>query len=671
MERTQKKYKKKRSKSQSGQVFEGVLKRHPGGFGFVILKKAKDIYIPASKIGSALTNDRVEVSITEKRGDRLYGAIRKILKREWKFVSGPCEWLNEKAVLKSHGLGYDQPVILENPLKIPFKKGDWLKAKITHYPKGRSFFKGDVVNNLGQIGSVPEDDALRVMAQQNMPMEFSKEALAEAAQIPGEVKAKDKKSRRDLRSKFFITIDGVTAKDFDDSIFVESLKNGFRLFVAIADVSFYVKENSALDKEALLKGNSTYLSHQVFPMLPEKLSNQICSLNPQVERLTLVAEMEFDLSGEMIKSNFYEAVIKSQRRLTYAEAQEMLDHLSPFGECVFLEEAAKLASLLIEKQIKEGALDFNLTDTVVKVDSRGVPLDVMRGHRLFAHRLIEQFMLAANKAAALFLKEKGYPLIYRIHDLPDKEKLKQLEIFSSHLGHPLPVHSRKGLLSLLKRFKNQDKEQLINKLVLRAMAQACYSVSNKGHYGLNAPCYTHFTSPIRRYCDLMIHRLLKKSLKGEPVVQRAKELNEKSVFISEREQASVKAERSLLDIKKARFLKNRLGECFEGCISSVTSFGLFIALESYDIEGLVRFRDLPGHWVWDEVHMRAVAHQSHYAIQFGDEVSVRLASVDELSGRIDFELLTHKGHKLPESRGRRWQHSNNTQRYAKRGRVRY
>lgn len=647
-----KKSKKSEKKNSSKlKTLTGIMKRHPGGFGFVIPEKSKeqDIYIPSSGIGTALTNDRVEVYLTERNKSRIYGSVKTILKRHWEFVSGPYEISKGKAVLKNHGLGAGQPIELQNPLNLPVKKGEWVKVKITHFPEAFSSFKGTIVKILGVITSIPKDDNLRILAKNHIALDFSQEIQEKVKKIPDEVKEKDFLGRKDLRSKFFVTIDGATAKDFDDSIFVESLSSrSFRLFVAIADVSHYVEEGSALDREAFLRGNSTYLLNFVSPMLPEKLSHHLCSLNPHVPRLTVVAEMEFDSEGNMTKSSFYEAVIKSRKRLTYGEAQEIIDGQASPEKCPFLETAKQLADILIKKQTTEGVLDFNLPETVIKVNDRGVPLDVMKGHRLFSHRLIEQFMLAANKAVASFLKEKSCSFLYRIHDSPDRKKLQQLEIFSQNLGHPISVHSRKGLLMLLKQFKNHPKEQLINKLILRSLAQACYSAHNKGHYGLHTSLYTHFTSPIRRYCDLMIHRLLKTTLKGITLSTNKKELENKGTFISEREQISVKAERQVHDIKKARFLKKYLGENFEGTVSSVTSFGLFVTLKNFDIEGLIRFRDLPGHWVWDEIHLRAVASRSHYALSFGDEVTVQIIHVDEINGHIDFKLLSHKNKKLPK-----------------------
>ena len=679
---------KKQAKTPA--LVTGLVKRHPGGFGFVIpdLKGTPDIYIPQSQMGSAWTDDRVEVRLTSsKHGPpppgggrpfargRPFGAIAAVLERRKRIVSGPCEEDGDgQKILKSHGLGSPRPLILCNPSKIPVQTGDWLRAEVTHYPDGSddSDFKASVVGNLGRIRlDAAADDGARILAKHNIALSFPKEAEEEAEEMPDKVSEKDFEGRRDLRSKPFVTIDGATAKDFDDSVFTETLPGGgFRLWAAIADVSHYIKEGSPLDREAFSRGNSVYLPDLVSPMLPKKLSDGLCSLNPNVPRLCLTAEMDFDSSGKALRSSFYEAVIESRRRLTYAEVQEMTDNKAFSGDLSFLKTAAELASVLIKKDAEDGALDFNLTDTVIKTDGAGVPLDVMRGRRLFSHRLIEQFMLAANKAAARFLEKRGRALVYRVHDSPDREKLLRLQVFAQSLGFHEPLHSRKNLLKLLKRFQGNPKEPLISKLTLRAMAQACYSARNKGHYGLHAPCYTHFTSPIRRYCDLMVHRELKRALAADKLQappdsaagrRRAprfgslpgaapskKELEEKSALISVREQAAVKAEREVCDIKKARFLKGRLGEEFEGTISSVTSFGFFIALKDYDIEGLVRFRDLPGHWIWDEERLRASAGRSGYAVCFGDEARVRLTAADEINGKIDFQFLTHKGKALPK-----------------------
>ena len=458
------------------------------------------------------------------------------------------------------------------------------------------------------------------------------------------------REREDLRNKGFVTIDGADAKDFDDAVFVEKHPFGYRLFVAVADVSHYVREGSRLDQEARLRGNSAYLPDQAVPMLPEKLSNGLCSLNPRVPRLAFTAEMDFNSKGDPLRSRFFPAIMESKRRLTYGEAQEILDNPESGGEQAFFKNAGLLARILIRRQDQNGALDFNLPEILVKVNHQGEPVEVIKEARLFSHRLIEQFMLAANQAVSLFLKKHKYPLMYRVHEPPERESLKQLENFSKSLGFPSSLNSRKNLLDFLRKFKDRPDEPLINKLTLRALSQARYSAFNKGHYGLNFDSYTHFTSPIRRYCDLTVHRLVRRALtegkKGRP---SEKELEEQAVWISAREQNAVKAERKVSDIKKARFLKPHIGEEFDGVISSVTSFGLFIALEKFDIEGLTRFRDLPGRWIFDPDNLSAERKPGRYRLRFGDPVRIKVTAVNTAGGSVDFQILSHKNNKIPAS----------------------
>ena len=653
-----------------GAVFQGALKRHPGGFGFVIPKDSsmQDIYIPLKEMGGALTHDLVEGQIIappeekarsraparggKEGGGRPYGSIKAIVKRGREFVSGQAELLNGELTLKSHGLSDSRPFILSNPLQLKWKTGDWVRVKLL---SGSAALKGEIAEILGAISQAAKDDSRRCLALNDIPLSFPPAALKEAEAIPATIPETEIQRRKDLRDKPFITIDGADAKDFDDSIFVEDLpEGGFRLYVAIADVSFYVREGGAIDKEAFSRGNSAYLPGLTSPMLPEKLSCDVCSINEGAPRLVMMAEMEFDSkAAPSKKASFYEAVIESRKRLTYAKAQDMLDSFSRLKDLAFLKSAEKLARLLIERSEKDGALDFNLPETVVKMNAQGAPLDIMRSHRLFSHRLIECFMLAANKAAALFLKEKAGVLIYRTHDKPDREKISQIALLAK-----TPIREREDLLSLLQKCKGRRNEALIHKLVLRAMAQASYSPKPIGHYGLNEPFYTHFTSPIRRYSDLIIHREIKKALNGQPAAAGAareeavKKLAKEGAFVSAREQAAVAAERQAKDIKRARFLLPRLGEVFEGAVANVTSFGFFVSLKNYDIEGLVRFRDLSGLWIADEVRMQAVAQGSRYALSFGDEVTVQAAAADEKLGKVDFKLLTHKGRPLPKGRPR-------------------
>ena len=676
---------------------EGILKRHPDGFGFVIPddKNHPDIYIPSAKIGSALTNDRVEALVYQKRkgGDRsYYGFITGILKRDKKFVVGIFDRNKNQTCLVSHNLGFSNPIPLSNSKKVSVKKGDYIKARIKfqkpsslkrrdRFVKQDVFLTADLSENLGSVGSLAKDDVKRIMAECDIPFNFQDSVLQEAQELPDRVREKDFSDRIDLREKAFVTIDGATAQDFDDAICVEKHKSFYRLFVAIADVSYYVQENSELDKSAFERGNSSYFPNFCSPMLPEKLSNDLCSLKEGKDRLVMVQEMDFDFQGKMNRSKLYPSVIKSQKRLTYGQAQEILDQFSnqavssglsqsslkmnkPTGDFLVkevqpkvckesryfqpLKQAQELAQILIKKHIRELAFDLDIPETLILVDEQGEPQDILRDQRLFAHKMIEQFMLSANKAVSAFLEKKQMPLMYRIHESPDSDKLQVLQNFSKTLGFSKSLKSRKSFVQFLNQYKNHQKSALIHKLTLRSLSQARYSAFNKGHYGLNFKSYTHFTSPIRRYCDLQIHRLIKQALEKKYYSQKIKahfekELNQKAEFISAKEQNSVKAERKLKDIKSARFLKKYVGDSLEGLVSSVTNFGLFISLKTFFVEGLARYQDIQGFWEMDEFQLFVKNKRTGYMIQLGDEVEVLVTASHIQTGQVDLQLLSHQG----------------------------
>ena len=657
---------------------EGILKRHPDGFGFVIPddKNHPDIYIPSTKIGSALTNDRVEVVVYQKikGGPRSYfGFIRNILKRDKEFVVGFFEIKKDQAFIRDHNLAYPDPIPLKNPQKIPVKIGDYVKAKIQFQNQpalkksSRAFkpalsFKAELSKNLGPLNSSAKDDVKRIMADNDISFDFPLAVLQEARELPNEVREKDYLDREDLRQKAFVTIDGATAQDFDDAVFVEKHNKFYRLYVAIADVSYYVKENSELDKSAFERGNSSYFPGFCSPMLPEKLSNDLCSLKEGKNRLTLVLEMDFNFQGEMIHSDLYSAVIKSHQRMTYGQVQEVLDQFSnqkeasqtdlrlPDEVIVSLSQAQSLAQVLIKKHIKELGFDLDIPEVLVLVDAQGEPQDILRERSLFPHKMIEHFMLSANKAVSCFLEKKQIPQMYRIHESPDPDKLKILHKFAQTLGFSKSFKKRKDFIQFLNQYKNHSQSSLIHKLVLRSFSQARYSAFNKGHYGLNYPSYTHFTSPIRRYCDLSIHRLIKQALKEESApypLQKSsfgkKELEKKAGLISAKEQNSVQAERRIKDIKTARFLEKYVGEKLIGSVSSVTSFGLFITLKAFFVEGLVRYQNIKGFWESDEFQLFVRNKNSGYRIQFGDEVEVLITACHIKTGQVDLKLLKHKG----------------------------
>ncbi len=635
-------------------ILQGTIKKHPDGFGFVIPDDSThpDVYIPSNFINSAFTNDIVTVSVQSRRGkpNHFFGAIESIVKRSKEFVVGTYEIIDGKEIIKNHNLSCDEYIIVKNPNSIPVKEQDSIKIKIIQYPEDRKDFIGEIIKNLGLITSSAKDDIKRILSEYDIPLDFPNEVLEELNQIPDTVREQDFSDRKDLREKHFITIDGKTAKDFDDAIYVEKKDFGYRLFVAIADVSHYVKENSHLDQEAFTRGNSTYLPNFCVPMLPEKLSNELCSLNPLQPRLVMVAELDHNFQGELLTSQIYPSVITSKNRLTYEEVQDLLDNNSDLKNLNFLTLAQDLAKILIKKHYTEGALNLEIEETNIMVNEFGEPVDFIKEERLFSHQLIEQFMLAANKAVSTFLEKNNIPFMYRIHEEPKEDKLQHLETFSKTLGHLKELNSRKNIIHFLSEFKNHKKNPIINKLVLRSLSQARYSAYNKSHYGLNFKSYTHFTSPIRRYCDLMIHRFIKKSLnKSDLPSLNEEEIEKKALSISGQEQNSVKAERKVKDIKKARFLSLHLGKKFPGSISSITSFGIFVSLKEFDIEGLIRLRDLPEHWIVDEVNLNLTAKRSGYTMSFGDEVEIQVVATNPLTGNIDFELLSHKNNPLPTS----------------------
>ena len=634
--------------SFKNKTITGIMKRHPDGFGFVLPDDSshEDIYVSSNQMNSALTNDHVKVIVKRRKKETkfiYFGSVHSVIKRYCEFVTGPYTILRNKEFISDQNLGSDQNVEIRNPQKIKIKEGDWVRAKITSYPKHNELpLKGDVVSNLGAITSQAKDDNFRALAQYNINLDFPHDALEELKKIPDQVRDVDLSDRKDLTNKAFVTIDGATAKDFDDAIFVERHSFGFRLFVAIADVSYYVQPDSALDKEAYARGNSSYFPHFVSPMLPHKLSDDLCSLKPDVLRLVLVSEMDFYFKGDLKKSSFYPAVIKSHRRFTYGDVQEIFDENIYPPEFSFLKQANQLAQVLIKKHQNNGALDLDIPDVIVNVNEQGEPLDIIKSNRLYAHQLIEQFMLAANKAVSAFLEQRGFPVLYRIHELPKENNLLKLQFFSKKIGIG-SLNKRSQLVKFIQNIKNHPQESLFHVLILRSLSQARYSAYNKGHYGLNFTSYTHFTSPIRRYCDLEIHRFIKQALAQASPSINLKQLEKKAVFISEKEQNSVKAERKVTGVKKARFLVPHLGKIFKGSISSITSFGMFITLKDFYIDGLVRFKDLSDSWQVDDVLLRAVAKRSKYSINFGDEVEVQVVSSNIITGDIDFHIIKHNG----------------------------
>ncbi len=629
-------------------VLEGSVKRHPDGFGFLIPDHPDepDVYIPRHNMDGIMSNDRVEVNVTkEKGGDRFRGEVTRVISRSLKRVMGQfIEHRPGYGTLfdKSFGWGADLKVEVSQGLQV--KDKDWVAAEILTYPDSSKGFTGKVIALIGDMQD-PQNDSLRALHTHAIPFEFSKATLAETDKFEDEVDPKKFSDRRDLTSINLITIDGVTAKDFDDAIYVESTREGFRLVVAIADVSHYVKEGTSLDDEALERGNSTYFPNFVAPMLPEKLSNGLCSLKPHVYRAAFVADMNLGFDGALVKSEFYEALIQSKARVTYGEAQEVIDGSTPekikHVEKEIL-QAKDLAKILMAKRFREGALDLDLPETEIELDEAGFPVDILQSERLFSHRLIEEMMLTANVAVAKFFGEKQIEALYRIHDEPKGEAIENLQNYLNAFGYNQNVKAgalQKKLSKALEHFQGHPKETIVSTLVLRSLAQAKYSADNVGHFGLAFEDYTHFTSPIRRYSDLVVHRLMKAILypkKGYRLLGQG-ELDTLGTMLSACEQRSVKAERQVKAIKKARFMAKFIGEQFEGIVTSVAKFGVFVQLRQYDVDGLIKLDLLgPGRYEFDPELLILVERRTKETIEIGQTMKIQVVRVDIEAGQVDF-----------------------------------
>lgn len=635
---------------QKTKLLNGTIKRHPDGFGFFIPDEMghPDVYIPRHSMEGIMTNDKVVIEVFPEKGtDRFRGEIIKITARGLKTVVGRFYKINEKiGAIRDEGRGWGQDLKIKIEDSQNAKDKELVAAEIMTYPEKGNPFTGKVTEIIGNALD-PLTDIKRVIRSNNIPLEFSKATLDEAKYFEDVPDEKDFKGRVDLRDKNLITIDGATAKDFDDAVYVEVSDKGFLLYVAIADVSHYVKIGTSIDKDAYERGTSVYFPNFVVPMLPEVLSNGLCSLNPHVPRLCLVAEMLFDFTGEMQKSKFYEAVMESKARVTYGEAQEVIDgnkieKLNHVKDNIL--SLADLAKILMARRFKEGSLDLEIPDTELVIDGAGVPIDIQRSERLFSHRLIEEMMLAANVAVAKFLSSQEIPAIYRIHEPPNEMAIRLLEKYLASFGGKTKLGQgklQKRLTKALSEFENRPEAQVLNILTLRSMSQAKYSANNLGHFGLGFEFYTHFTSPIRRYPDLIVHRLLKSQVvpKSKYRLMSEDDLSTAGTILSAAEQRSVKAERQVQSIKKARFMEKFIGQEFDGMISSVAKFGVFVLLREYDVDGLVRLDDLVGTRLeFDEENLRLISKKSGFSYNIGDSIRIQVAAADPELGQINFVM---------------------------------
>jgi ribonuclease R len=641
----------------------GIFQAHPQGYGFVIPeKKGKtDVYISARSKLDAMNGDKVVVRVTppvgkKKTEGKREGMVVRILERAQTRVVGTYELPDPK----TGGFGFVTPfdtrltqdLIISREHVGDAKPGDIVSAEIIAYPMRGRPPEGRIVKIIGKPGS-PGIDSELIIEQYELPTQFSTAALQEADEIPQQVTPTMRKNRKDLRDLPTVTIDGEKARDFDDAISIERIKSGYRLWVHIADVAQYVKEKTLLDEEAYLRGTSVYLPDRVIPMLPMQLSNGICSLNPNVDRLTLTCEMDIAAAGDILRYDIYESIINSNERMTYTAVREILVDHNPaqrkrysalLPEFELMEE---LMNVLRTKRSKRGSIDFDLPEPEIVLDLQGRMTEIIRAERNMAHQIIEEFMLAANETVAWHIENKKAPFIYRIHEEPDEEKLSDLVEFLATLGISLPTVKKVKPLHLQKalaKAKGSPEETLINTVLLRTMKQARYSHENVGHFGLAAETYTHFTSPIRRYPDLIVHRVLKADMRGklkdEVYVEKlAEALPESAIHCSQRERKAMEAERDVITMLKLRFMEDKVGEVFDGIITGVVQFGFFVQLRDLFVEGLVHVSTLTDdyyHYV-EKLHcLRGERRKCAYRI--GDAVRVRVDRVDTARKRIDFSL---------------------------------
>lgn len=643
--------------SNSGPKVLGKLQLHQDGYGFVLqAEKGKpDIFIPPPATLNAMDGDEVEAEILRAKGDKKFeGRIVRVLRRSKNILVGSFEMISGKPFLFCQDNRKSLRMLLNPAHTDGIEEGQTLIGRITEYPsETHKDFKGEVLRVLGKRGE-PATEVEVTIAKHNIAVGFTEETLKEAAALGGEVNEKDYAGRQDLRNLPIVTIDGENARDFDDAVFVKKVKNGYKLYVAIADVSHYVKPGSSIDEDAYMRATSTYFPNRCIPMLPEALSNELCSLKPKVDRLCFVAEMDFNSQGQRTSSKFYKGIIRSAARLTYTLVKKMLVdldvelRLEHKNIVPHLDEAFQLFKRLRAMRIERGSIDFDLPEPEIILDvEEGVATAILKTPRTEAHMLIEEFMIAANEAVAEFLEESGKPSVYRIHETPDPEKMADFKALAYHFSYSLPtieLITPKQLAEVVKLAKGKPEERLINTVLLRSLKQAIYSIENLGHFGLASECYTHFTSPIRRYPDLIVHRLLeaaidKSSKKNEE--DQAEILAEMAQHCSQMERKSMQAEWEIRDLYVALFMRDKIGEEYEGIISSVTRFGVFVELKPYFVEGLVHLTNLKSEsWEFDDKRHELRGRQSGTLFKIGDPIKVLVAKVDIERRQIDFTIVS-------------------------------
>lgn len=649
---------------------KGTLSMHKRGFGFLRPEEeeVEDVFIPPTAVNGALDGDTVLVEVeSSSRGDKTEGHVISIIER------GVTKLVGEYNANKNYGFVVPDSKTFKTDIFIPRDNnlgaidGHKVLVEITKFPEGpdQGSPEGHVIQILGHKND-PGVDILSIIYQHGIDIDFPDEVLEQAEAVPEVIDQDETKGRVDLRNDFTITIDGADAKDLDDAVSVKTLENGnYELTVSIADVSHYVTENSAIDKEAYHRGTSVYLVDRVIPMIPHRLSNGICSLNPNVDRLTLSCRMEFTPGGKAINHEIFESVINSDYRMTYGDVNLMLEDKDEIVSNEYKEvyqpllEAEALAAALRKKREQRGAIDFDFDEAAVVVGDDGTPEDIVLRNRGTGEKMIEEFMLAANESVAEHFHWMDVPFMYRIHEEPKEEKLNKFFDFLTGFGVVVKgkgnqIHPH-ALQEIIEEVKGRPEEMVISTLMLRSMQQAKYSPESLGHFGLSTEFYTHFTSPIRRYPDLIVHRLIREYLfKGKTdakTIRRNKsELPEIAKHTSERERRAQEAERDTDDLKKAEFMMKHVGEKFEGVVSGVMNFGMFVELPN-TIEGLIHVSHMTDdHYNFNERAMAMIGERTGTMFRIGDKVEIEVLGVNLDERLIDFKVVGMPERKRQERR---------------------
>src|SRR5690625_5216897 len=639
-------------------LIRGKIEMNKKGFAFLIPEdeNQQDVYIHSSDLLSAMNNDTVIVRLEKKgvRDNRPEGVVIRVLEHANNQIVGTFE--------DSHEFGFVIPDDKRIPNDVFISKnktrgavtGHKVIVEISKYPEDRKSAEGEVVQILGHKND-PGIDIISIIYKNGIKMDFPETVLEQAANTPDAISDEDLQGRRDLRDEMIVTIDGADAKDLDDAVRVEKLDNGnYLLGVYIADVTHYVTENSAIDKEAHERGTSVYLVDRVIPMIPHRLSNGICSLNRGEDRLTIGCEMEINRTGQVVGHEIFEAVIRTTERMTYTDVNKILVEKDETTRNQFeplvpsFERMEELAAILRHKRMKRGAIDFDFKEAQVLVDDEGKATDVVIRERSTGERLIEEFMLCANETVAEHFHWMDVPFIHRIHESPDEGKLEHFFEFLAGLGivvkgttndvHPLELQK------VLERVKGEKEELVISKLMLRSMKQAKYDPVSIGHFGLSTEFYTHFTSPIRRYPDLIVHRLIRTyllqcNMSNKTLKRWRKLIPDISKNKSEMERAAVDTEREVDDLKKAEYMEDKIGEEYTGIISSVTSFGLFVELEN-TVEGLVHVSYMTDdYYHFSDRHHALIGEMTGKVYRIGEEVNIKVMNVNMDEHAVDFVLV--------------------------------